>query len=212
MYNFYNEELQKYSEQHSSPLPDILDEIERYTHIYTTAPRMLSGAYQGRFLHSMVQIKNPGTIVEIGTFTGYSAIAMASALQGNGHLHTIDIDEEKEEVVRSFFTKAGLQDKITLHIGDAGKIIGTIDGPYDMVFIDADKQSYSKYFDLVIDKMNKGGVILADNVLWSGKVLDSNPDESTKAIRHYNEKVNNDSRVESILLPVRDGIMMSVVL
>lgn len=212
MYNFYNEELQSYCEKHSSSLPEILGEIERYTHTYTTAPRMLSGEYQGRFLNSMVKIKNPKTILEIGTFTGYSAIAMASALTDNGHLHTIDIDEEKEAIVQNFINKANLQDKITLHIGDAKNIIESIKTNFDIVFIDADKKSYSNYFDLVINKMNKGGVILADNVLWSGKVLNEDADESTKAIQSYNQKVNEDLRVESILLPIRDGIMMSVVL
>ncbi len=212
MNDFYNEGLQKYCEDHSSSLPEILNEIERYTHTYTTAPRMLSGEYQGRFLHSMVQIKKPKTILEIGTFTGYSAIAMASALSDNGHLHTIDIDEEKEDIIQNFIKKANLQNTITLHIGDAKDIIDSIETKFDFVFIDADKKSYSKYFDLVITKMNKGGIILADNVLWSGKVLNNNPDESTKAIQSYNQKVNNDPRVESILLPIRDGIMMSVVL
>lgn len=207
---FLDELIRDYCDSHSSGMGEVLDELERYTHTNTTAPRMLSGAFQGRLLNLLVRLKQPKRILEIGSFTGYSAIAMAMALGEEGHLDTIDIDEEKRSVIEGFIAKAGLSDKITLHIGDAREIIGDLKGTFDFVFIDADKKNYSLYYDMVIERMSKGGVILADNMLWSGKVLEEKVDESTQALKDYNDKVIKDPRVESILLPIRDGIMMSV--
>ncbi len=207
---FLNELIRDYCFEHTSDMGDVLAELERYTHTNTTAPRMLSGAFQGRFLNLLVKIRQPKKILEIGTFTGYSAIAMAMGLGEGGSLDTIDIDEEKKSIIEDFIARAGLTDKINLHIGDARSILNNLAGPYDFVFIDADKKNYSRYYDIVIDKVSKGGVILADNMLWSGKVVEEKVDESTQALKDYNDKVVRDPRVESILLPIRDGIMMSV--
>ena len=207
---FLDELIRDYCFEHTSDMGDVLADLERYTHTNTTAPRMLSGAFQGRFLNLLVKIRQPKKILEIGTFTGYSAIAMAMGLGEGGIIDTIDIDEEKKSVIEDFIAKAGLGDKINLHIGDARSIINNLAGPYDFVFIDADKKNYSIYYDMVIDKVSKGGVILADNMLWSGKVVEEKVDESTQALKDYNDKVVKDPRVESILLPIRDGIMMSV--
>lgn len=208
---FLNELIRDYCSAHTTPVDTLLDDLERYTHVNTTAPRMLSGAYQARLLNLIVKIKRPEKILEIGTFTGYSAIAMASGLGEGGLLDTIDIDEEKKAVVEEYIGRAGLKEKINLHMGHAVSVLEKLNGPYDIVFIDADKKNYSLYFDLVIGKMNPGGLILADNTLWSGKVVEESADESTRALKDYNEKVINDERVESILLPVRDGIMVSLV-
>lgn len=208
---FLNESIRDYCAAHTTPAGELLDDLERYTHLNTTAPRMLSGAYQGRLLNMLVKIRRPKRILEIGTFTGYSAIAMASALEEDGRLDTIDIDEEKKALVEEYAARAGLTGKIHFHAGNAPSVLETLDGPYDIVFIDADKKNYALYFDLVIGKMNPGGLILADNTLWSGKVVEEKTDESTQALKDYNTKVINDERVESILLPVRDGIMVSLV-
>ena len=150
----------------------------------------------------------PGLILEIGTYTGYSAICLAEGLRSDGTLITIDINEELEERVRKYFDDAGLSSRIQYRIGDASNIISTLKGPFDLVFIDADKENYSRYYDMVIDKVRDGGIILADNVLWSGKVLQTKQDKDTRAIVEFNKKIQQDTRVENVLLPIRDGILM----
>jgi caffeoyl-CoA O-methyltransferase len=205
---FLPEEIQQYAEQHTTEESQILKEINRHTHAHVLRPRMLSGHLQGRLLAAFSHMIKPKTILEIGTYTGYSALCMAEGLQPGGKLITIDINEELEEQVRKYFQQAAVEDKIDFRIGDAAKIIPAISGNFDLVFIDADKENYSRYFDLVIDRVNLNGFILADNVLWSGKVLDAKPDKDTRAILAFNEKVQADKRVENILMPIRDGIMV----
>lgn len=200
-----NEDLQRYAEQHTSPESDLLKKINRDTHAHVLMPRMLSGHLQGRVLSMISYMIKPQRILEIGTYTGYSALCLAEGLSQGGKLISIDINEELEEKVRGHF--ALWQDKIEYKIGNALDIVPKLNEIFDLVFIDADKSNYSKYFDLVIDKVRPGGFILADNVLWSGKVLNKNPDNDTKAIVAFNQKIQHDSRVENVLLPIRDGIM-----
>jgi predicted O-methyltransferase YrrM len=170
---------------------------------------MLSGHFQGRFLAMLSLMIKPECILEIGTYTGYSAICLAEGLREGGILHTIDIDEERDAIVNKYIAKSGLQGKIVTHIGNALQLIPKLDMQFDLVFIDADKQNYCAYYNLVFDKVKKGGYILADNVLWSGKVVDANPDKDTQALLDFNALVNGDTRVENILLPIRDGLMLA---
>jgi predicted O-methyltransferase YrrM len=156
----------------------------------------------------ITKLARPKRILEIGTYTGYSAICLAEGLTDDGTLITIDINEELEDRVRKYFDDAGLASRIQYRIGDATKIVPTLEGPFDIVFIDADKENYSRYYDMVIDKVREGGIILADNVLWSGKVLQVKQDKDTRAIVEFNKKIHQDSRVENVLLPIRDGILM----
>jgi caffeoyl-CoA O-methyltransferase len=171
-------------------------------------PRMLSGHLQGRILSMFSHMLKPKRILEIGTYTGYSAICLAEGLAEGGKLITIDVNEELEDTVRKYFDASGYAPRIDYRIGNAVTIIPQLQESFDLVFIDADKENYSRYYDLVIDNVNLNGIILADNVLWSGKVLHDKADKDTRAILGFNEKVSNDKRVESVLLPVRDGIMM----
>jgi caffeoyl-CoA O-methyltransferase len=201
-----NEELQRYAEQHTSGESDVLRKINRDTHANVLMPRMLSGHLQGRVLSMISHMIQPQCILEIGTYTGYSALCLVEGLKPGGKLITIDINEELEEKVRGCF--ASWKDTIEYTIGNALEIIPTIQETIDLVFIDADKSNYSNYFDLVVDKVRPGGFILADNVLWSGKVLNKNPDSDTRSIIAFNKKIQDDSRVENVLLPIRDGIMM----
>jgi caffeoyl-CoA O-methyltransferase len=203
-----NKDLEQYSAQHSTEESDLLKQINRDTHAKVMMPRMLSGHLQGRVLSMISNMIRPKRILEIGTYTGYSALCLAEGLQQDGKLITIDVNEELESRVRSYFSVARLTDKIEYLIGNAGTIIPTLQDEFDLIFIDADKERYSTYFDLVIDKVKPGGIILADNVLWSGKVLDSKPDKDTRAILEFNNKIQADKRVENVLLPIRDGIMM----
>ncbi len=200
--------LQRYCEEHTTPEPALLQRINRETYAEVLNPRMLSGHVQGRLLSMICKMIKPRTILEIGTYTGYSAICMAEGLPPDGKLTTVDINEELENRVRGYFKAARLENRIDYRIGNALQIIPTLKGPFDMVFIDADKENYSSYFDLIIDKVASGGYLLADNVLWSGKVLDAKPDKDTRAILGFNRKIQNDHRLENILLPVRDGIML----
>jgi caffeoyl-CoA O-methyltransferase len=204
-----NPALQAYAEQHSTAESPVLQQINRDTYANVLMPRMLSGHLQGRLLAMITRIVNPKLVLEIGTYTGYSAICMAEGLRAGGKVITIDKNEEIESRIRSNFKSAGVAELIDLHMGKAQDIIPTLEGPFDLVFIDADKERYCLYYDLVIDKINSGGIILADNVLWSGKVLDETPDKDTKAILDFNRKVNSDPRVENVLLPIRDGIMLA---
>ncbi len=205
---FIDPRLLSYSEAHSTPETPLLRQLNRDTHANVLKPRMLSGHLQGRFLAMVSRMVRPTTILEIGTYTGYSAICLAEGLPPHGRLITIEKNEELEERLRRTFTDAGLTSKIDLRIGNALKILPELEGPFDLVFIDADKENYSNYFDLVVDRVRPGGFILGDNVLWSGKVLDDKPDKDTKAILSFNDRVQHDSRVENVLLPIRDGIMV----
>lgn len=205
---FIQPEISQYAEAHTSPESTLLRRINHDTYKSVHMPRMLSGHLQGRFLTMISKMIRPRTILEIGTYTGYSALCLAEGLATDGKLITIDVNEELEERVRNYFTESGREKLIDFRIGNAKEIIPSLTGPFDLVWIDADKENYSHYFDLVIDKVSPGGYILADNVLWSGKVLDVKPDKDTRAIKGFNEKINTDERVENLLLPVRDGIMM----
>jgi caffeoyl-CoA O-methyltransferase len=200
--------IQKYSEDHTSPENDLLKTINRDTNARVMMPRMLSGHMQGRILSMISKMVSPATILEIGTYTGYSAICLAEGLKQGGKLITIDINEELEGTVRNYFEQSPHAKVIDYKIGNALQIIPTLSTRFDLVFIDADKENYGPYYDLVINNVPLGGYILADNVLWSGKVLDEKPDKDTRAIKEFNLKVQNDKRVENVLLPVRDGIMV----
>jgi caffeoyl-CoA O-methyltransferase len=206
--DFIQTNIQKYAEDHTSPECDILKVVNRHTHAHVLMPRMLSGHMQGRILSMISHMVKPSTILEIGTYTGYSALCLAEGLQPGGKLITIDINEELENTVIGYFQTAGLSSVIDYRIGNALEIIPTLNTKLDLVFIDADKENYSRYYDLVINHVPLGGYILADNVLWSGKVLDEKPDKDTRAIQEFNLKVQHDKRVENVLLPVRDGIMV----
>ncbi len=199
-------QLNEYCETHSTLNEPILHKIERQTHLNTTAPRMLSGQLQGSLLSMISKIKSPKFILEIGTFTGYSAICLAEGLVTNGKLITIEYDEEHSHLAQSFFDESQYKDKIELKTGDAKDIIPLLNNMFDLVFIDADKEAYSQYFDLIINKCNPGALILADNVLWSGKILDTKKDKKTQQLDDFNKKISNDSRVENVILPIRDGI------
>jgi len=206
--DFLPEDLQAYIETHTSEESALLKKINRETNAQVLMSRMLSGHVQGRFLSMMSKLMKPTCILEIGTYTGYSAICLAEGLPPDGKLITIDINEELESRVRGYFIESGFSEKIDYRIGDARKIVPTLNETFDLAFIDADKENYSLYFDLIIDKVSSGGLILADNVLWSGKVLDAKPDKDTRAIIEFNKKIQNDSRVENLLMPLRDGVMM----
>lgn len=201
-------ELQQYVEQHTSGESPLLKRINRDTHAQVLKARMLSGHLQGRVLSMLSCLSKPKVILEIGTYTGYSAICLAEGLQEGGKLITIDINEELEDRVREYLREANLGDRVDYRIGNATEIIPQLDERFDLVFIDADKENYSRYFDLVIDRVNLNGIILADNVLWSGKVLQAKRDKDTKAILDFNAKIQADDRVENVLLPIRDGLML----
>jgi len=203
-----HEGLQQYSEDHTSRESDLLQKVNRDTHAQVLMPRMLSGHLQGRLLSMISHMIRPGRILEIGTYTGYSALCLAEGLAPGGTLITLDINEELEDRVRGYFKASPFGQQIDYRIGDARQIIPTLDGGFDLVFIDADKASYGTYFDLVIDRVRPGGFILADNVLWSGKVLQEKPDKDTRVLLEFNRKINEDQRVENVLLPIRDGIML----
>ncbi len=203
------EKLSAYCEKFTSlPVP-ILDELERETYLKTMSPQMISGKLQGQFLSLLSALVRPAAALEIGTFTGYSSICIASRLPENGILHTIDVNPELRHINQKYFEKAGLQHKIQAYLGDAREIIPTLKMNFDFVFIDAAKTEYPAYYDLVFDKVNPGGLILADNVLWSGKVLSKAGDADTLAIQAFNQKVHADKRVETLMLPHRDGILIA---
>lgn len=201
-------ELQQYAELHTSPENDLLKKINRNTHAQVLMPRMLSGQLQGRFLSMVSHMIKPGRVLEIGTYTGYSALCFAEGLAADGKIITIDINEELETRVRKSFAESRYKNKIDFRIGNALEIIPTLMETFDLVFIDADKINYSNYYDLVFEKLKPGGFLLADNVLWSGKVLSPSPDKDTQAILDFNKKVQQDPRIENVLLTIRDGIML----
>ena len=197
-----------YAEAHTTPTSDLLKKLERETWVKRLHPGMVSGGYQGQFLRMLSQMIAPKRILEIGTFTGYSALCLAEGLPEDGLLHTIEINEEMETPIQEYIDAAGLTDKIKLYIGNALEIVPTIDEQFDLVFIDADKINYSRYYDLVFDKVKTGGYILADNVLWFGKVTEKNQDEDTAALNAFNQKIQNDARVENVMLTLRDGLSL----
>ena len=207
---FISKDIEDYCINNSKSINSILDKLERETQLKVMRPRMLSGKLQGKFLEQIIMMSKAKNVLEIGTYTGYSAICMALALPDDGILHTIDINAELESMANKYFKLAGQENKIAMHIGDAQDIIPKLDTVFDLVFIDADKHNYSNYFDLLIDKLPSGALILVDNVLWSGKVLDleHNKDRETIAIHQFNKKITKDPRVENMLLPLRDGVMM----
>ena len=209
--HFLPEKIDEYVVNHSQKEPQILQDLTRETWQKVLNPRMLSGAFQGRVLSMITKLINPKTILEIGTYTGYSALCMAEGLQEKGTLHTIDKNEELEELQHKYFEKSNYTDQIKQYVGNAIEIIPTIDEKFDLVFIDADKSNYINYFHLIIDKMNNGGIILSDNVLWSGKVVEElNPkDIDTKVLLEYNQLLNSNDRIETVLLPIRDGLTVS---
>ncbi|MBT3561237.1 MAG: O-methyltransferase [Flavobacteriaceae bacterium] len=207
MNNFINTGILKYSEINSQKEPILLKELNRETHLKILNPRMLSGAFQGRLISLISKLIKPKKVLEIGTYTGYSALCIYEGLDKKGIIHTIDKNEELVEIQKKYFKKTGEREKFIQHTGNALEIIPEINETFDLIFLDADKENYINYFNCIIDKLNKNGVILADNVLWSGKVNDErHQDETTKILRLFNELVNNDNRVETILLPIRDGI------
>lgn len=209
---FIDPALLAYCEAHTSEEDALLKKITRETQAKVLMPRMLSGHLQGKMLEFFTKMIQPDTILEIGTYTGYSGVCLARGLKKGGKLITLDINDELETMVRGFFEESGLADQIDYRLGNALEIIPTLSGPFDLVFIDADKFNNANYFDLIIDKVRPGGIILTDNVLWSGKVLVAEGqkiDKDTKAILDFNDKIQNDPRVENVLLPIRDGIMMT---
>ena len=201
--------LEEYIEAHTSQPDAVLQELYRHTYLHEMNPRMMSGPVQGKFLQFLCQMLKPQHVLEIGTYTGYAAICMAQGLPESGKLITIEANMEYEQTIRHYLAKAGVDDKVELLLGDAKTILPTLDTTFDLAFIDADKVSYPLYYKLVMEKMRPGGFILADNVLWDGKVLDANAKEhDTQALIAFNDKVMNDPRVEQVLLPIRDGLMM----
>jgi len=208
--DFIPENIEHYSEEHTSPESAVLEKLNRDTQAKVLRPRMLSGHLQGRALAMFSHMIRPERILEIGTYTGYSAICLAECLTEDGQLHTIDINEELEDMVQEFVEASGFTDKITTHIGDATKIIPTLKEDWDLVFIDADKPNYPNYYDLVIEQLKPGSYIISDNVLWSGKVAQplKEKDLDTKIMMDFNDKIQADPRVENVLFPIRDGLMI----
>lgn len=209
--HFIPEALDDYVVKHTENEPELLQKLTRETFQKILQPRMSSGPYQGRVLSIISKLINPKNILEIGTFTGYSTLCLAEGMQSEGQLHTIDVNEELFDFQRKYFDASEYGSKIVQHLGNALDIIPKLNTTFDLVFIDADKDNYVNYFNLIIGKMNKGGIILSDNVLWSGKVIEPlNPkDKMTKAVLEYNTLLKEDNRVETVLLPIRDGLTIS---
>lgn len=207
---FIDEALLSYCENFSEKESSLLHSLNRETHLKVSSPRMLSGHIQGKFLSFLSTLVNPKYILEIGTYTGYSALCLAEGLKKEGQLITIDPNEETNHFAQKYFDRSEYRDQIKLMAGNAQKIIPQLAEIFEIVFIDADKKNYGLYFDLVIDKVRKGGIIIADNVLWSGKVLSADKDVDTKAIHDFNAKIAADERVNNLLLPLRDGLMVMV--
>lgn len=212
--HFISEELENYVALHSEDEPKLLAELNRETHQKILKPRMLSGHFQGRVLSMISKLVRPENILEIGTYTGYATLCLAEGLPENGSIDTIDNNEELYDFQRKYFDKSDYGNQITQHLGNALDIIFTLDKKYDLVFIDADKENYINYFDVILPKMNKGGIILSDNVLWSGKVLEEvkKNDKPTQILVEYNRLLKQSNKVETILLPIRDGLTVSRVI
>jgi caffeoyl-CoA O-methyltransferase len=203
-----NETIQAYLETYCEPEPELLKHINRETYLKVPMPKMLSGHFQGRVISMLTKLVNPRRILELGTFTGYATLCFAEGLAPDGLIYTIDINEELEDRVREYFNSSPLGEKIHYQIGNAQEMIPTIDETFDIVFIDADKKNNGTYYDLVFDKVRQGGLIIVDNVLWYGKVASEEKDSHVPGIKDFNEKVNNDTRVEKLILPVRDGLFI----
>ena len=206
---FLPEIISSYSLENTEKEPKLLSELNRETWANVMIPRMLSGHLQGRVLSMISKMIHPTNIIEVGTYTGYSALCMAEGLKENGKIHTLDINEEYTSVAKKYFDKSDYKENIIQHIGNAVDVIPQLNDKFQLAFLDADKENYSNYFDLIINKMDIGGYVIADNVLWSGKVTEENKDEETMALHNYNKKVLSDKRVETVLLPVRDGLNIS---
>jgi predicted O-methyltransferase YrrM len=207
--DFISEEIVDYSLNHTEEEPNLLAELNRETWANVMTPRMLSGHLQGRVLSMFSKMINPINIIEIGTYTGYSALCLAEGLSKNGKLHTIDVNEEFTSIAERYFNRSKYSKKIKQHNGNALNIIPTLEYKFQLAFIDADKENYASYFDLIANKLDLNGYIIADNVLWSGKVTKSKKDNETKALDLYNKKVHSDERFKTLLLPIRDGLMIS---
>lgn len=209
--HFISEELENYIEKHSAAEPELLQQLNKETYQKILQPRMLSGHFQGRVLSMLSKILNPKHILELGTYTGYATLCLAEGLKSEGTIDTIDINEELEDTQQKYFSMSEFKDQIIQHVGNALDIVPTLNKKFDMVFIDADKENYINYWNLIVPMMNKGGIILSDNVLWSGKVLEEvqKNDKSTPILLEYNKIVNEDPRVETVLLPIRDGLTVS---
>lgn len=212
--HFISEELENYAALHSEDEPELLIALHKETHQKILQPRMLSGHFQGRILSIISKLINPEHILEIGTYTGYATLCLAEGLKENGTIDTLDINEELYDFQRKYFDLSPWGNQITQHLGDAVEIIPTLNKKFDLVFIDADKENYIAYFNIVVPMMKKGGIILSDNVLWSGKVLEplKPNDKSTPILLEYNKLLKEDPRVETVLLPIRDGLTVSRVI
>lgn len=209
MHTEITSDIEEYCERHSTPESELLYRLTRETNLKVMNPRMLSGHLQGMFLTSLVRMMQARRVLEVGTYTGYAALCMAEGLPADGCLHTIEVDEEREEMIRRYFGQSERGEQIVLHIGDALQVIPTLEEEWDLVFIDADKEDYIAYYEAILPKVRKGGIILADNVLWSGKVLADikSGDKDTRALCEFNEYILRDARVTNFLMPFRDGIM-----
>ncbi|RIV36542.1 O-methyltransferase [Flagellimonas lutimaris] len=209
--HFLSPILESYIANSSENEPELLRELTRETHLKVIQPRMITGHFQGRVLSMLSKIINPNYILEIGTYTGYSALCLAEGLQKEGELHTIEVNEELHQMQRKYFDKSGFCSQIKQHIGDALDIVPSLNQTFDLVFIDAQKVNYDAYFEAVVQKTKPGSVILSDNVLWSGKVVEplQKSDKATEALLEYNQKLKEDPRVETVLLPIRDGLTLS---
>lgn len=209
--HFLSPDLENYIQDHSQEEPQLLQELTRETHLKVIRPRMLTGHFQGRVLSMLSKIIRPKNILEIGTYTGYSALCLCEGLQKEGQLHTIDVNEELYEMQRAYFDKSGYGHQIVQHTGDATSIIPDLTETFDLVFIDAEKKEYPQYLELILKKTRSGSIILSDNVLWSGKVVEptSTADATTKILLEYNKTLKNDLRLETVLLPIRDGLTLT---
>jgi len=208
---FISEKLTEYISKNSNTEPEILARLNQETHQKILKPRMLSGHIQGRFLSMLSKMKSPSTILEIGTYTGYGTLCLSEGLKEGGKIFTIDRNEELLKIQNKYFEESGKRDKIIQLTGNAKEILKDLNETYDLVFIDADKESYIEYFNQVSERLNKNGIIISDNVLWSGKVLDSSleKDEETNALVNFNKILNEDKRFETVILPLRDGLSIS---
>lgn len=209
--HFLPEKLDNYVVAHSQKEPELLQQLSRETWQKVLAPRMLSGHFQGRVLSMLSKLINPKNVLEIGTYTGYSALCLAEGIQPKGQLHTIDTNEELYDLQKKYFDKSGFGNQIIQHTGNALNIIPTIDKTFDLVFIDADKQNYPNYLEIILPKLKSGSVILSDNVLWTGKVIEKlqKGDKDTEALLKYNKMINEHSQLETVLLPIRDGLTLT---
>ncbi len=204
-----NHEIDKYLESHTTPVDEVLHELTRHTYLTTYNPRMISGPVQGKFIEMICQMVRPNRILEIGTFTGYSTICMAKALPAGKYIDTIEVNDELQETIEHYTAKAGVSSKVNLIIGNALTVIPGLHHTYDLIYIDGEKKEYPQYLNLCTEKLNAGGFLIADNVLWNGKVADPTcTDEQTKAIRQFNKMVQENTTLENVLLPIRDGMMI----